>query len=176
MKSYPCSDLPEFAWLEQHPQLKSEILQRFEGEDAQLREATRLVKLHVFKRIPYRGSSARFIAGLQMQGVDADALARALAQAWLLGSDEFTVPRKSWIAELNSTWMRLLVSLAMALLILVTGMRVLRHVNRELDLYLLAIPPLIAIIGFALTALIFVVWSRVLKLFFGQGGNKERAQ
>lgn len=174
MASYRCSDLAEFAWLLSHPQIRSEILQGVEGEGAQLQAAIRAVELHVFKRIPYRSDGARFVMRLRHQGCGHEALAQALALAWLQGSDEFWLPRKRWHERLVSTWTLLGISLVLALLLTLFGMQALRQLSPEVDLYLLAFPPLLALIGFPLTGVIFMLLQKGVDVLLHAVGSREQ--
>jgi uncharacterized integral membrane protein len=165
MKLYPCSQIPEFDWLVSQKQLKAEILQKFEREDQQLEEAIRLVNLHVIKRIPYRSQSGLFIARLKQQEIKQNDIVNALAQAWLQESQEFRLPKKKWQDFVKSTWVLLIISFILSLLLLILGVKIIRHINPELDAYLLAFPPLLAIVGFFLVSIIFALLYRLAKIY-----------
>lgn len=164
MKTYPCSRITEYDWLLRHPELREQISNSNVDDAQALQAAAKLVELHVLKRMPYRSNSAKLVAALYRQGVDQAALAAALAYAWLHEKDEFEVQLESRWWDPRSTWMRLLVSLLIALSLLIVGVRVMRHVNPELDLIVLALPALLGLVGFVLTAGVFVLWSRLLHI------------
>jgi len=164
MKTYPCSSIAEYEWLVRHPQLREQISKSNPDDGQALQAAIKLVELHVLKRLPYRSNSAKLVAALYRQGVDQAALATALAYAWLNEKDEFEVQLESRWWDPRSTWMRLLVSLLISLALLVVGVRVMRHVNPELDLIVLALPALLGLVGSVMTAVVFVLWSRLLRV------------
>lgn len=164
MKTYPCSRIAEYEWLVRHPELREQVGNTNLDDAQALQAAVKLVELHVLKRLPYRSNSAKLVAALYRQGVDQAALASALAYAWLNEKDEFVVQLESRWWDPRSTWMRLLASLLIALALLVVGVRVMRHVNPELDLIVLALPALLGLVGSVLTAVVFVLWSRLLRV------------
>lgn len=89
------SRLPESDWLWSQTAMREELRQAApDGQELRAR-ARGLVELHVYKRMAYRGSGAAFVAGLLRQGHSRDAVAQALADAWLQGSDTFALPQAS---------------------------------------------------------------------------------
>lgn len=152
--AYRCSQMPEFAWLKLHPTLRTEILQRHQGSShrmqAQIKDATALVELHVFQRMNYRGDGHAFLNRLQHKGYAREQIAQALAKAWLSEQDEFELPRRSHWLLVHNLWVQVLFSLAVSIGLLEVVLTLLRHSHPTLAMYLLAFPPLLGIAGFGL--------------------------
>ena len=142
----------------------AEIKEQHPHTEKLLQVATYLVKLHLTKRIAYRSASNNFMAKLLQQGVSRELFARALAQAWLNGQDSFEVPRRSRWLLVHSMAVHLVLALGVAISIISVSIRVLRHVNPELDTYLITIPPLLAMLGSVLTAMAYMGITRLVSL------------
>lgn len=156
MTASSCSSLPEFNWLERHPQLRAEILQRQHTDaEGSLQQAQALVELHVFKRMDYRGEGNAFVARLMRKGHTRDQIARAVGQAWLSGNDSFELPRPSRWLGLHTLKFQLLLSLGVTLLVVILVVKWLEHAHPEIEVYLLTIPPLLSVIAFVILALVY---------------------
>lgn len=165
MTKYPCSSLPECAWLWSNGEMRDELLAATQDAQARSARARELVTLHVLKRIPYRGGGSAFLLGLLNKGYTREAVAQALAEAWLAGHDHFELPRRSRWAWMHTLWAHLGVSLVVTTALMVLALKVMAHTYPLVDAYLLTFPPLLAIIAFAL---IFPVFQ-IVKHLLGEG-------
>lgn len=162
-KAYPCSHLPEYAWLAAQDGLRSELIQKHTDTALRHQEARTLVELHVLGKVRYGSESARFIATLRRGGVDKPVVADSLARAWLAGADEFEVPQQPRGHVLRQSWALVLVSMSVALVTLVATVFWLRKVNPDLELYFLALPPLMGLVGYAVAAAVFTFLRRMTR-------------
>lgn len=174
---FSCSKLPEFDWLKRNTLLKTDIMQKHEGASdpshARVLEAAELVELHVFKRMDYKGDGHAFLNRLLHQAYAREQVAQALAKAWLSDQEYFELPRRSRWHLVHKLWAQVLFSLLLSIGLLSLGLKVLRHSHPNFAVALLALPPLLGIVGFCL---LFPILWLVKRLIFqhsqlGLGGN-----
>lgn len=162
-KAHGCEQIEEYAWLSRQDQLRADVLARHATPAAQLAEAAALVELHVLSRVHRSSASGRFVAALGRDGVDRNTVAHALAQAWLLQHEQFEVPRRGWADVLRESWALLAVSLTVALACLIVTALWLWRVNPQLEMYFLVLPPLMGVVGYALTSVLYTLLRRLVQ-------------
>jgi hypothetical protein len=173
---YPCARLPECAWLWANTALREELRASCLDPEALRTRAREMVTLHVLGRVPYRGGGSEFMMGLLNKGYSREGVAQALADAWLAGRDTFDLPRCSRWAWVHTLWGRLLLALLLTFVLLGMGMKTMARINPEVDVYLLAFPPLLAIVGFVVMLPVYQILKRVLDgLQRREPADRERA-
>jgi len=162
MKVYACANFPKYATMRALQTLKDDLLRETGGGEAFVARAAKAIRLHVLSTVPYRGPSAEFLHKLHRLGYDDEALARALARAWLDDVDHFMLPRVRKRDQIRTTKSLLAISLALALVTTIAMLLTLRHVYPEWAEGLLAFPPLMGMMGMGIAAAVFWI---LIKLF-----------
>ncbi len=166
--SFSCSLMPEFEWLQLHSKLRNDILSSHEGQadrlQAQLKDAMAMVELHVFQRMNYRGHGHAVLNRLLNKGYAREQITQALSLAWLNEQDHFELPKRSPWLWVHSLWSQLLFSLTVSISMLGMGLKLLRHSHPAVAVYVLSLPPLLGIAGFALLFPVLWLLKKLLRL------------
>jgi hypothetical protein len=121
----------------------------------------------------YRGDGHAFLNRLLHQAYAREQVAQALAKAWLSDLDHFELHRRSRWHLVNKLWAQVLFSLLVSIGLLALGLKVLRHSHPNLAVVVLALPPLLGIVGFCLLFPILWLLKRLIRQHSqpGMGGN-----
>jgi len=159
---YPISLLPECAWLWSNTDLRDR-LQTDTLDTHELSErAKELVSLHVFRRIQYHGEGPEFLRTLLSKGHTREAVAQALADAWLAGCDQFELPRQSRWGWVHTFWGQLVLSFLMTIVLVGLAMKTIAGISPKIDLYLMAFPPLLSIVSLLVLTVVYLLISSLI--------------
>jgi|LauGreDrversion4_2_1035121.scaffolds.fasta_scaffold790412_1 hypothetical protein len=168
MDKYPISMLPECAWLWANTDLRDRLRANTQDARELSVSAKDLVVLHVLGRIEYIGGGSDFLLTLLRKGYTREEVAHALADAWLASCDHFRLPTKSRWAWVNTFWGKLVLSFFMTIGLIGFSMRILARISPKIDLYLMAFPPLLSIVGLVVMTVVYRFISLLMKWWFPQ--------
>jgi hypothetical protein len=152
---YQITLLPECTWLWSNTDLRDRLRVNIQDAQELSARANELVVLHVFSRIEYLGGGSEFLLTLLRKGYTREEVAHALADAWLAGCDHFRLPRKSRWAWVHTFWGKLVLSFFMTIGLIGFSMRILVRISPKIDLYLMAFPPLLSIVGLVVLTVVY---------------------
>lgn len=175
--SHPISLLPECAWLWSSTDLRDRL--HTDTHDAhELRERAKdLVSLHVFRRIEYLGGGSEFLRTLLSKGYTREAVVQALADAWLAGCDHFELPRQNRWSWVHTFWGQLVLSFFMTIVLVGLAMKIIADISPQIDLYLMAFPPLLSIVSLLVLTVVYLLISSLISWWspqkLGSGGASK---
>ena len=174
---YPISMLPECAWLWSNTDLRDRLHTDTHDAHELSERAKELVFLHVFRRIEYLGGGSEFLRTLLSKGYTREAVAQALADAWLAGCVHFELPRQSRWGWIHTFWGQLVLSFLMTIVLVGLAMRIMAVISPKIDLYLMAFPPLLSIVSLLVLTVVYVLISSLISWWssqkIGSGGAPQ---
>jgi hypothetical protein len=165
---YPISLLPECAWLWSNTDLRDRLHTDTHDAHELSERANELVSLHIFGRIPYHGGGSEFLRTLLSKGYTREAVAQALADAWLAGCDHFELPRQSWWGWVHTFWGQLLLSFFLTIVLVGLAMKIIAAISPQIDLYLIAFPPLLSIVSLLVLTVVYLLISSLISWWSSQ--------
>ena len=164
IQAYPCAEITHLPALMSQTEIKDALLRETGGGEAFIERAAETLKVAIFQASAYRTEEQE--AGLLhrlSRRYDNDQLARALARAWLNDEEHFFLPRVGWYSRLTGTLALAVYSIVFALMAIEALVAVLRHVDSRLAAEFVAFPPALAIIGWTIAILIFLILRKLFK-------------
>jgi hypothetical protein len=165
---YPISLLPECAWLWSNTDLRDRLLTYTLEAHESSERAKELVSLHILGRIPYHGGGSEFLRTLLSKGYTREAVAQALADAWLGGFHHFELPRQSRWSWVHKFWGQLVLSLFMTIVLVGLAMKIIADISPQIDLYLMAFPPLLSIVSLLVLTVMYLFISSLISWWSSQ--------
>ena len=99
--SVPCRDLPELQAWRENALWRDALLQETGGGAVFVERATQTLKQTLLSQPPSSDITPSRLSRLLQKGYTHEQVARAFAVAWLLGTDNFYLPRFRWV---DSVW------------------------------------------------------------------------
>lgn len=159
---HSCAELPEYLAFTGQSWRKQKLIEETGGGERFVEQAVPLLRKHVLQTLRYGSTSSQFIHRLRNAGASDDALARALARAWLAGQDYFELPRARTRDMFRGTPALALYSVLIMIAVLVSSIGYLRHARPHWAETMLAFPPLLALLGAAGAIPIFALLRAIV--------------
>ena len=158
----PIADIPEFQLFMQQDYRKRALLEQTGGGDAFVSAAAPVIRKNLLQTLPYLSPSSKYVSKLRRRGVGDEVLDRALARAWLDGSDHFLVPKPRTRDLFSGTAALLAYSVVVALFVLIEFVNWMRHAHPDGASALLGVPPLLALCGVPIVLVVFLTLRKLV--------------
>ena len=141
---------------------KQPLLEQTGGGEAFVEAAAPIIRKSVLQALPYAGPSSKYVGKLRRMGVADEVLDRALARAWLDGSDHFLVPRPRKTDIFYGTAALLVYSVVPVVAAMIGVVNYMRHAHPDVAAVMMGMPPVIAICGVPFVLVLFVVLRKIV--------------